>query len=401
VFQSNGVTSLASACASCATPRRRGRPVNTAAMSELPMTQNYEQYSAQVHASEARPLRSMFTDSLAPCDQQGNMSGADNIDNISVHSEISGNFPMEFPSYNVRAEGQFPFPSYEAHFYPPLPLPRANTSGVSLQPSPVLSPTPAAKKKKKPAAKKNKKPLGRALAGKDNALLRRRIALVRDGASRATSRHSSQSEDWAKALITACNVVPARAPESGHAAPPAATRQDRYGSRFDEEEIDYVGSEALTSLLRDSSCSLDGECQAIDTAPTTTLVSRSELAHGVTAESIDLSNDQVFSAIDLGDIAAPGGRGGGAVRGVRATRHSCSRPEQMEYSTSPRNGNREALTGAWLDNLPPSRPDGVWQLHATWLKPGEELEVEPEFDAVLARLAATPMPNPPKYHVMH
>ena len=93
--------------------------------------------------------------------------------------------------------------------------------------------------------------------------------------------------------------MPARAPESGHAAPPAAARQDRYGSRFDEEEIDYVGSEALTSLLRDSSCSLDGECQAIDTAPTTTLVSRSELAHGVTAESIDLSNDQVFSAIDL------------------------------------------------------------------------------------------------------
>ena len=358
------------------------------------MPQNYEKYSAQVHASEARPLRSMFTDSLAPCDQQGNMSGDDNIDkiesNISVHSEISGNFPMEFPLYNVRAEGQFPFPSFPAHFYPQLPLPQANTSGVSLQPSPVLSPTPAAKKKKKPAAKKKKKPLGRALAGKDNALLRRRIALVRDGASRATSRHSSQSEDWAKALITACNVVPARAPESGHAAPPAATRQDRYGSRFDEEEIDYVGSEALTSLLRDSSCSLDGECQAIDTAPTTTLVSRSELAHGVTAESIDLSNDQVFSAIDR-DRAAPGGRGGGAVRGVRAARLSSSRPEQMEY----------ALTGAWLDNLPPSRPDGVWQLHATWLKPGEELEVEPEFDAVLARLAATPMPNPPKYHVMH
>jgi hypothetical protein len=79
------------------------------------------------------------------------------------------------------------------------------------------------------------------------------------------------------------------------------------------------------------------------------------------------------------------------VRGVRAAGLSSSRPEQMEY----------ALTGAWLDNLPPSRPDGVWQLHATWLKPGEELEVEPEFDAVLARLAATPMPNPPKYHVMH
>ena len=64
------------------------------------------------------------------------------------------------------------------------------------------------------------------------------------------------------------------------------------------------------------------------------------------------------------------------MRGVRAARHSCSRPKQMEY----------ALTGAWLDNLPPSRPDGVWQLHATWLKPGEELEVEPEFDAVLALL---------------
>ena len=110
-----------------------------------------------------------------------------------------------------------------------------------------------------------------------------------------------------------------------------------------------------------------------------------------TAESIDLSNGQVFSAIDLGDRAAPGGRGGGAVRGVSAARHSCSRPEQMEY----------ALTGAWLDNLPPSRPDGVWQLHAAWLEPGEELEVEPEFDAVLARLAATPMPNPPKYPVMH
>ena len=364
------------------------------------MPQNYEKYSAQVHASEARPLRSMFTDSLAPCDQQGNMSGDNNIDNIesniSVHSEISGNFPMEFPLYNVRAEGQFPFPSFLAHFSPQLPLPQANTSGVSLQPSPVLSPTPAAKKKEKPAAKP--------LAGKGNALLRRRIirgALVRDGASRAISRHSSQSEDWAEDMMTACNVVPARAPESGHAAPPAATRQDRYGSRFDEEEIDYVGSKALTSLLRDSSCSLDGECQAIDTAPTTTLVSRSELAHGVTAESIDLSNDQVFSAIDLGDRAAPGGRGGGAVRGVRAARHSCSRSEQMEYSTSPRNGNREALTGAWLDKLPPSRPDGVWQLHAAWLEPGEELEVEPEFDAVLARLAATPMPNPPKYPVMH
>ena len=350
------------------------------------MPQNYEQYSAQVHASEARPLRSMFTDSLAPCDQRGNMSGADNIDNISVHSEISGNFPMEFPLYNVRAEGQFPFPSFLAHFYPQLPLAQANTSGCSLQPSPVLSPTPAAKKKEKPAAKP--------LAGKDNALLRRRIirgALVRDGASRATSRHSSQSEDWAEDMMTACNVVPARAPESGHAAPPAATRQERYGSRFDEDEIDYVGSEALTSLLRDSSCSLDGECQAIGTAPTTTRVSRSELAHGVAAESIDLSNDQVFSAIDLGDRAAPGGRGGGAVRGVRAARLSSSRPEQMEY----------ALTGAWLDNLPPSRPDGVWQLHAAWLEPGEELEVEPEFDAVLARLAATPMPNPPKYPVMH
>jgi len=110
-----------------------------------------------------------------------------------------------------------------------------------------------------------------------------------------------------------------------------------------------------------------------------------------TAESIDLSNGQVFSAIDLGDRAAPGGRGGGAVRGVRAAGLSSSRPEQMEY----------ALTGAWLDKLPPSRPDGVWQLHAAWLEPGEELEVEPEFDAVLARLAATPMPSPPKDHVMH
>ena len=79
------------------------------------------------------------------------------------------------------------------------------------------------------------------------------------------------------------------------------------------------------------------------------------------------------------------------MRGVRAARHSCSRPKQMEY----------ALTGAWLDNLPPSRPDGVWQIHATWLRQGGELEVEPEFDEVLARLAATPMPNPPKYHVMH
>ena len=78
------------------------------------------------------------------------------------------------------------------------------------------------------------------------------------------------------------------------------------------------------------------------------------------------------------------------MRGVRAAGLSSSRPEQMEY----------ALTGAWLDKLPPSRPDGVWQLHAAWLEPGEELEVEPEFDAVLARLAATPMPNPPKYHVM-
>ena len=258
------------------------------------MPQNYEKYSAQVHASEARPLRSMFTDSLAPCDQQGNMSGDDNIDNIEpnilVHSEISGNFPMEFPSYNVRAEGQFPFPSYEAHLDcmdmdipdidPQLPLPPANASGGPL---PV------------------------------------------------------------HALTTAATTS-----ESGHAAAPAAARQDRCGPRFDEEKTDYAGGEALarTFLCRDSSWPLDDECPVIDTAPTPTLVCRSALAHGATN---------------------PG---------------QCSRPEQTEY----------ALTGAWLDNLPPSRPDGVWQLHAAWLEPGEQLETEPEFDAVLAHLVTKPMP---------
>ena len=50
------------------------------------------------------------------------------------------------------------------------------------------------------------------------------------------------------------------------------------------------------------------------------------------------------------------------------------------------------MTGGWLDRLPPGRPDGIWQLHAVWLVPGEELPTEPEFDAVLALLAATPMP---------
>ena len=167
--------------------------------------------------------------------------------------------------------------------------------------------------------------------------------------------------------------------ESGHAAAPAAARQERGGSCFDQETTDCMASEAQTNSRQDSLCSDDSECevcgdgecgcQVMDTAPTP--VSRSELAHGVTAESID-----------LGDTAAPGGRGGGAVRGVRAARHSCSRPEQMEY----------ALTGAWLDNLPPSRPDGVWQLHAAWLEPGEQLETEPEFDAVLAHLVTKPMP---------
>ena len=48
---------------------------------------------------------------------QGNFSGADNIHNIPVHSEISGDFPMVLlpSSYNVRAEAQFPFPDCEAH----------------------------------------------------------------------------------------------------------------------------------------------------------------------------------------------------------------------------------------------------------------------------------------------
>ena len=46
---------------------------------------------------------------------------------------------------------------------------------------------------------------------------------------------------------------------------------------------------------------------------------------------------------------------------------------------------------SWQDNIPRSRPDGVWQLHGGWLVPGEELEDEPEFDMVLSRLATVPM----------
>jgi len=144
---------------------------------------------------------------------------------------------------------------------------------------------------------------------------------------------------------------------SGHALPqaaPAAARQDRLGSCFDkeetdsaasddEEQTDFAASDALTISRQDPSCSLAGECHAM--APTPTPVSsRSELPHGATD---------------------PG---------------PCSRPEQLG-----------ALTGAW-PGLPPSRPDGTWQLHDAWLAPGEELPTEPEFDAVLAHLAATPMP---------
>ena len=281
--KSNGVASLASACAACATPRCRGRP-------RLPLPRNSKAYFTRAEGPEARPLCSMFAESLAPWGQQGNISGSDSIDNIPAHStpEISGNLPLLLPSYNVRAV--FPFPSYEAHLDcidmdipdidPQLPLPPANASGGPL---PV------------------------------------------------------------HALTTAATTS-----ESGHAAAPAAARQDRCGPRFDEEKTDYAGGEALarTFLCRDSSWPLDDECPVIDTAPTPTLVCRSALAHGATN---------------------PG---------------QCSRPEQTEY----------ALTGAWLDNLPPSRPDGVWQLHAAWLEPGEQLETEPEFDAVLAHLVTKPMP---------
>lgn len=129
----------------------------------------------------------------------------------------------------------------------------------------------------------------------------------------------------------------------GHAASPAAARQDRCGSRFDEGdeapgEIDYAaaGDEALTFLRRDSSWPLDGECQVrgIDTATTPARVSRSELAHAVTDPGPCASLDHL--------------------------------------------------------NLPLSRPG--WQLHAIWLEPGEQLKTEPEFDAVLAYLAGMPMP---------
>ena len=142
--------------------------------------------------------------------------------------------------------------------------------------------------------------------------------------------------------------------ESGHAAAPAAARQERGGSCFDQETTDCMANEAQTNSRQDSLCSDDSECelcgdgecgcQVMDTAPTP--VSRSELAHGA---------------------ADPG---------------PSSRPEQRGH----------AMTGGWLDRLPPGRPDGIWQLHAAWLVPGEELPTEPEFDAVLARLAATPMP---------
>ena len=134
--------------------------------------------------------------------------------------------------------------------------------------------------------------------------------------------------------------------EWGHAAAPAEARQNRCGSCFDEEETDGAASEAQTISRQDPSCSRDGEYQVTDTAPTPTPVSSASPGLGATA---------------------PG---------------PCSRPELLGY----------ALTGAWLDRLPPSRPDGIWQLHAAWLAPGEELAVEPEFDAVLAHLAATPMP---------
>ena len=131
---------------------------------------------------------------------------------------------------------------------------------------------------------------------------------------------------------------------------PPATRS------CDDDEADYhAASEAPTRNYSrsESSNSFDGTLsnsfggyrQGADTAPMrSTLPSRPELAHGFTD---------------------PG-----------------PRSEQTQYAGS----------GGWLDNIPPGRPDGIWQIHADWLKPGEELATEPEFDAILAHLAATPMP---------
>jgi len=85
--------------------------------------------------------------------------------------------------------------------------------------------------------------------------------------------------------------------------------------------------------------------------------------------------------------------------------HSISQSEisgdvQIDTATTPARVSRSELAHAVTDpgpcasldhlNLPLSRPG--WQLHAIWLEPGEQLETEPEFDAVLAYLAGMPMP---------
>jgi hypothetical protein len=140
-----------------------------------------------------------------------------------------------------------------------------------------------------------------------------------------------------------------RWPQPVRNRPPAARSCD------DDEADHHAASEAPTRNYSrsESSNSFDGTAsnssdsyrQGTDTAPTrSTLPSRPELAHGFTD---------------------PG-----------------PRSEQTQYAGS----------GGWLDNIPPGRPDGIWQIHADWLKPGEELATEPEFDAILAHLAATPMP---------
>jgi hypothetical protein len=145
-----------------------------------------------------------------------------------------------------------------------------------------------------------------------------------------------------------------RWPQPVRNRPPAARSCD------DDEADHHAASEAPTRNYSrsESSNSFDGTAsnstasnssdsyrQGTDTAPTRSMLpSRPELAHGFTD---------------------PG-----------------PRSEQTQYAGS----------GGWLDNIPPGRPDGIWQIHADWLKPGEELATEPEFDAILAHLAATPMP---------
>ena len=129
--------------------------------------------------------------------------------------------------------------------------------------------------------------------------------------------------------------------------PPAARSCDDadHHAASEAPTRNYSRSESSNSFDGTASNSTDGYRQGTDTAPTrSTLPSRPELAHGFTD---------------------PG-----------------PRSEQTQYAGS----------GGWLDNIPPGRPDGIWQIHADWLKPGEELTTEPEFDAILAHLAATPMP---------